>query len=396
MFVNKNKKAPESVKDLIQFSTFTNFPNVSFKLLGFLTILDINLHQTKIQKTINFISKMYYFMVSLNILISSCGMLTAAFVNSNDLIILTTILSTCSVEFLLFIKTLSFWYNQAKFRYVLMMLQELFPKTIEHQQKYKVKAYAKKFVLFKVVFLVTSLIMGLVYIFAPLITNFFTGVWTYRLPFEIWLPINVLHPDNYFYVYVWQIWVMHISEFVMIGTDLLVCATITLLSMEFDFLQQDLKDLKVNFGFHDYKHMNLLIERQNTLITLSNKLNVILSPIILLNLMSNTINIGLGGFIFTTEVEIWNIIKYGLYLNTCILECGMFCFFGNKLIDGSAGVGDGAYNCEWYKMKDARIKKGLQLIILRSQTPCQLTAMKFTKLSLETFYKVIIQNSVYI
>lgn len=385
MFADKKKKVD---KNVIKFSTFINVPIVCLKLLGLFTLMDHNTHPTKMQKFFNIISTMYYALVSLNLLIAFGGMLTVALSNSDDLMIFTTILSTCIVELLLFSKSISIWYNQAEFRYILTMLQELFPKTFGKQQKYNVENYAKKFVTFKVLFLVTSFIMGLVYGFAPLITNIFTGVWVYRLPFEIWLPINVLHPENYYYVYGWQIWLEHISEILMIGFGLLVCGIITLLTMEFDFLQQDLKDFKETFIVHDFKRLKLLIDRQNTLIMLSNKLHIILSPVILINLMFNTVAIGMGGFMLTTDAEMWNIIKFGLYLNTCIIECGMFCFFGNKLIDSSAGVGDGAYNCEWYNMKDSRIKKGLQLIIIRSQTPCELTAMNFTKLSLETFYKV--------
>lgn len=378
-----NKKGKVSNKETIKFATFINFPIVCFKLVGFFTIMDNS--QTTLMKII---SKLYYSITSLNLLLSGCGMLTSALLNSDDLMILTTILSTCIVEILLFFKSISVWYNQEEYRDILLTLQELFPKTIEHQQKYNVKSFVLHFVRFKMVFLVTTVVMGLVYGFAPLITNMFTGIWIYRLPFEIWMPINVLHPDNYYYVYVWQIWMEHISEFIMMGYGLLVCSILTLLSMEFNYLQQDLLQLKKTSMLHDYKRLIFLIKRQNTLIMLSDKVRKILSPIMLINLMANTINIGLGGFILTTNAEMWIIIKYGLYLNTCIIECGMFCFFGQKLIDGSFGVGNGAYNCEWYNIKDIRIKKGLQLIIMRSQTPCNITAMNFTKLSLEAFYKV--------
>lgn len=381
-------------KDVIKFSAFINFPIVCFKLLGLFTLMDHNPNPTKMQKVFNIICRLYYALVSLNLFISFCGMLTATLSNSDDLMIFTTILSTCIVELLLFGKSISILYYQAEFRYILIMLQELFPKTIGHQQKYKVENYAKRFVTFKVLFLVTSVITGSVYVLAPIILNILTGFWVNRLPFEIWLPIDVLHPDYYYYVYAWHIWLVHISTFLLIGSDLLIFGIITLLSMEFEFLEQDLRDFKETLMFHDYKRLKLLIERQNTLILLSNKLHMILSPIVLLNLMFNTITIGIGGFILTTYADMWTIIKYGFYLNTCIIDCGMVCFFGNKLIDSSAGVGEGAYNCEWYSMKDLRIKKGLLLIILRSQTPCELTAMNFTKLSLETFYKVRMMVSV--
>lgn len=378
-----NKKGKVLDKDAIKFATFINFPIVCFKLVGFFTLMDSS--QSTIMKII---SKFYYSIISLNLFLAGCGMLTSALLNSDDLMILTTILSTCIVEFLLFCKSISIWYNQEDYRYILLTLHELFLKTIEHQQKYNVKSFAINFVRFKMVFLVTSVAMGFVYGFAPLITNMFTGIWMYRLPFEIWMPINVLHPDNYYYVYVWQIWLEHISEFIMMGYGLLICSMLTLLAMEFNYLQQDLMDLKETSMLHDNKRLIVLIKRQNTLIMLSDKLRKIVSPIMLINLMANSINIGLGGFILTTDAEMWNIIKYGLYLNTCIIECGMFCFFGQKLMDGSFGVGDGAYNCEWYNIKDIRIRKGLQLIIMRSQTPCIITAMNFTKLSLEVFYKV--------
>jgi hypothetical protein len=56
-------------------------------------------------------------------------------------------------------------------------------------------------------------------------------------------------------------------------------------------------------------------------------------------------------------------------------------------VSKSIAVNYAAYNCHWYK-HSMRVKKLLQMVIMRSQIPAQLTAGKFYTVSLRTFSEV--------
>ncbi|GLH00945.1 Odorant receptor 13a [Gryllus bimaculatus] len=81
-------------------------------------------------------------------------------------------------------------------------------------------------------------------------------------------------------------------------------------------------------------------------------------------------------------------ITMGALLVSAVFELGIFCFFGNRVMDDSRGVGQAAYNSEWYHASPAT-KRSISIIMLRSVRPAKLTFGKFAPLSLETYGSIL-------
>ncbi|PSN56382.1 Odorant receptor 118 [Blattella germanica] len=69
----------------------------------------------------------------------------------------------------------------------------------------------------------------------------------------------------------------------------------------------------------------------------------------------------------------------------------LLCLYGDKLTEASLNIKDAAYSCEWYT-KSPVIKRMLQMIIMRAQSPVVLKAGWYS-ISLEQFSEII--NTVY-
>lgn len=63
----------------------------------------------------------------------------------------------------------------------------------------------------------------------------------------------------------------------------------------------------------------------------------------------------------------------------------MFSYFGNKIMDESAGVGTEISSLPFYNIRSTKIQKYLILIMLRSQQPIGITAAKFYHINFRSF-----------
>ena len=82
---------------------------------------------------------------------------------------------------------------------------------------------------------------------------------------------------------------------------------------------------------------------------------------------------------------------YGFYI--CYLgifggQVLLLCFYGQKLIDSSVSIAEGAYQNEWETLGDNGYKKFLILTIAQAHKSKRLTAMNFAEISLQSFIKV--------
>lgn len=76
------------------------------------------------------------------------------------------------------------------------------------------------------------------------------------------------------------------------------------------------------------------------------------------------------------------------YLGMVGGQCLLLCFYGQKILDRSGAVADGAFNCGWENFGDVSFNKQLILLIQRSHRTKRLTAMNFADISLATFTSV--------
>ncbi|XP_049802716.1 putative odorant receptor 19b [Schistocerca nitens] len=77
---------------------------------------------------------------------------------------------------------------------------------------------------------------------------------------------------------------------------------------------------------------------------------------------------------------------------TLLCETGMFCIFGQMVVDQSERLARSAYSCSWVDA-DARFKRALLILEARASQPLEFSVGKLIKLSRETFLKIL--NSSY-
>ncbi|KAJ8958596.1 hypothetical protein NQ318_016317 [Aromia moschata] len=85
------------------------------------------------------------------------------------------------------------------------------------------------------------------------------------------------------------------------------------------------------------------------------------------------------------SIQFW---MAALFFFALVLEVGIYCWYGHKVMIKSREVGDACYMTNWYEA-DVKIQKILFIIMERSKRPIQFTAGGFFTLSLPTLTKIL-------
>ncbi|XP_068081843.1 odorant receptor 67c-like [Anabrus simplex] len=81
-------------------------------------------------------------------------------------------------------------------------------------------------------------------------------------------------------------------------------------------------------------------------------------------------------------------IGMSAFLASEMLQLGMYCYFGDKIMTESEAVGTSAYSSPWYE-GSLELKRSVRIIMTRSQRPSKVTMGKFMPLSLATFASIL-------
>ncbi|KAK0086049.1 hypothetical protein PV325_003986 [Microctonus aethiopoides] len=92
--------------------------------------------------------------------------------------------------------------------------------------------------------------------------------------------------------------------------------------------------------------------------------------------------------LITQTSTIRQIVKYIMFAGAQIMCLFCDCYLSQQLTDTSNNIQEHITLSNWYKMP-LHTQKLAILVILRSQTPCKLTAGKIVPLSMETFVSII-------
>ncbi|KAI4496017.1 hypothetical protein M0802_008232 [Mischocyttarus mexicanus] len=142
-----------------------------------------------------------------------------------------------------------------------------------------------------------------------------------------------------------------------------------------------------------------LINRHQKVITFAENIENIFSYIALMQFLSNTLVIGLLGFLIVTSLDseqksviLARTIPYYILVN---LEAFVLCFAGEFVRSKSMAIEKAAYECNWYKL-DHNDSRSLMFLIIRSQKRFKITAAKFMELSLEGFAQMLKASASYV
>ncbi|XP_077295251.1 putative odorant receptor 92a [Arctopsyche grandis] len=132
--------------------------------------------------------------------------------------------------------------------------------------------------------------------------------------------------------------------------------------------------------------MNDIIKRHEKLILMTEGLESACSFIIALNMVTGSIIICFMGFL-TTVMGLANVVKYLYSTFSTLLQVFMVTWYANLLIEKSTGLSGAAYNSRWYDCSIG-FKRSMLILMIRSDRPLHVTAMKFSMISLNTFTRI--------
>ncbi|CAK9833704.1 Odorant receptor 4 [Anthophora retusa] len=95
------------------------------------------------------------------------------------------------------------------------------------------------------------------------------------------------------------------------------------------------------------------------------------------------------------DVPIVGVIFFIIHVIYTMLHLFIYCYVGETLLGQSTGIGQSAYNCNWYDLPPQQAVS-LVMVICRAKVSFQITAGKFSPFSLELFNAVLKTSAGYL
>lgn len=186
--------------------------------------------------------------------------------------------------------------NRKELNEIVIRLDKLFPKTIQEQVKFNVHQYATELRLKTTVFIILNISGIWIYNLTPIIIQLYGIIfeghfYEKKLPTVMWYWFDPFQPGIYESLYVLICWTGFTIAVTILATDLLFCSIITLLSIQFKMVSENIRDLQ-----GDFEKLKDLIKAHQELVELSDMVEDIFSPSFLLNVFSSSFVICLTGF----------------------------------------------------------------------------------------------------
>ncbi|XP_070150830.1 uncharacterized protein [Polyergus mexicanus] len=176
--------------------------------------------------------------------------------------------------------------------------------------------------------------------------------------------------------------------------DALIVTLMLHIGGQIDIMQQQIEEIYPKDNKHGLSTfiVRSLINKHHKIISFSDNIENLFSPIALMQFISNTMIICCIGFLIATSLGtdegVRMLVKTVFFYIAITLEAFIFCFAGEYISNKSRTIADTVYESLWYDLKprDSRI---LLFVIMRSQRRLTITAGKFMDLSLEGFTDIL-------
>lgn len=254
--------------------------------------------------------------------------------------------------------------------------------SISEMKKFNFEGYVKFFNRF-FRFMCFNFVSTTSFIFlTPIVTLITTGEQTLPIisPFS-----NVSY---YFYPFalIYSFWSFTSLCCTLSGAEVIYGASMLKLSIEFEILKGKLEDLSTK---NDAEQIDLMIAFVNRHNELSNYVVIverIFSLPLFFNIATSSLFICFCAFSATVSVtEITDSIGMVYYCISSLIQVFYQCYFGQILKTSCENLSREIYNYKWEEVKNVEVRKGIILMLERSQNPNMVTLMKFADISLQPF-----------
>ena len=368
----------------INFESFIQFPLTIFRMVAF-DLHPQNLKSTK--KVLSYIKSFVTFSSLLVVVIAVIQLILYGFISSDSFAKTAGAAASSSSGFLIGVKAFITLTRKDDILKIFEELNEVFVTRANGITQHKVKKYLDGYLRIAKGFFFLTLFICLITFTVPFLTYVVFGAMQPSINY--WFPFDPLRVGTFPIVLVWTDIATYFAATLMLGSDLLLYALITVISMEFDLLRIDFINLRLESSITLSKRFINLVDRHNKLLELSDMLQNIYAPAFLICFATKSVILCLTLFQLSTTSSELSVVVY-LYSLLFVMGSQIFllCYFGQKLITSSDGVVSGIYNCGWEDFDNINLKMHIILIIIRAQKPKKLTAMKLLDISLENFSTV--------
>lgn len=370
----------------IEFEDFLESYKKFFKFVTFTFVWPSEAENSK-EKVKRLIKDVFFWFSVANVCLMVSLVAVSAFRQSTGLSALTFAVPLVTSVTNMTVKCLTVYCFKTDISQLLNKIECNFPMKKVYR-KHRVAEYLKNYKRFVRLYTFLFIMPCLSVIAIPLIKLFSTGQRSF--PLDLWMPLSIHRTDVYAIAYLWCIWTCTNSVIVLIAIDSLMFVLITLISMEFDILKIDFLALKHTNRSAVERQTFELVQHHSELIECSGRLERIFSASFLYNFVQSSFVICLTAFQYMTSSEASQLLFNGSYCAAILNQVWLLCYFGQKIIDSSEGIAEGAYGCDWEWNENLPLQRALMVVIERAQTPVKLTAMNFTDVSLKSFKSVTV------
>lgn len=314
-------------------------------------------------------------------------------VSSDDLILFSRSLLHTVTMALVELKVVATFLKRNDIWNMLQELNAIYDERRRGSGDFKVKKYLDEYHFYIRIY-ATTFILTLFPIFYSAIPFILYGIMDN--PITYWYPFDVESTASFAFSLVWTDFIAYKSTLCLLGCDSLLYTLITLITMELDAVYSDFVNLR-NVPINEkVKEVKCLVDRQNKLLELCDTLQDIYGLAVFFSFFVSSFLLCFAIFQLTiaTNNLVYTYTFYVPYMGLVIGQIFLLCAFGQKLIDSSELLAEGAYNCGWEDIDDIALKKKFILLILRANNCKRLTAMNFADISLSSFTSV--RSSLYL
>ncbi|XP_066582677.1 putative odorant receptor 92a isoform X2 [Prorops nasuta] len=198
-----------------------------------------------------------------------------------------------------------------------------------------------------------------------------------------------------------------VQSTIILGPQLLFVACIQHVCGMFDALCHELSeimkngdlDINLNPKLRDdevYKKLSEIIKKHNHIIRYSKLIEASFTISLLFQITLNMLILSVTAVQVLVYANVpHELFRSGSFSAAQILHLFLECWQAQQLIDSANRVGHVAYTTHWYRVS-LRSRKLLISIMMRANSPCQITAGKILTLSFPSFSKVIRTSVSYI
>ena len=378
------RKTFDPPENEIDFNCFTKLSYFFFRFI-LLDLHPLNKNASLALK-VKFIARKYFkWLLFLPHIIGMMQLLAYGYFHADILDAVLRAVSDSSMCLTAVVKVSTLFLYKDDIRIILEELKTLF-KSRNNDHKYtKNKKYLDGY--HRIMkFYTFNFIVGNLAVAAFWLPYFLNGSMNYVV--NLWFPFDIYESNMFPFVKIWIQLMCYLGAIFVISSDSVLFVLVTAIAMEFDFLNDNLSHFKSQSKDEQKLKIASLINCHNKLFEISDKLQKVFGANFLIGFVISSFIMcaNLFHFLFYATNLAMYIFDISYLISTTGQMC-LLCFFGQKLIDSSAAVADGIYECDWMD-HDNKFKKYVVITMIRGQRPMTLSAMGFADISFETFATV--------